>query len=179
MHDAFLDAGTRIVAISVDSVGQHAAMVEKLDLPFPMLSDPDRSLAITPFGVADPKDERFIAVPAVVLVGTDGEEAWRFVSRDYADRLPEELVLEQAKALGLEPATQRAPRPGIPDPGARAFPVEMLPYYFRGARFAALAIGLRHKDLSDELKNDTKAYVEEVDRYFGEIVALRRRLGGG
>lgn len=154
-------------------------MVEKLDLPFPMLSDPDRSVAITPLGIADPEDERRIARPAVVLVDTEGNEAWRFVSRDYADRLPEALVLDEARSLGLEPTTQRAPRQGTPEPGERAFPVEMLPYYFRGARFAALAIGLRYKDLSDELKNDTKAYVEEVDRYFAEIVALRRRLGSG
>jgi AhpC/TSA family len=179
LHDEFLAAGTRIVAISVDSVGQQAAMVEKLDLPFPMLSDPDRSIAITPFGVADPTDERRIATPAVVLVDTAGSEAWRFVSRDYADRLPEALVLERARALGLGPTTQRAPRPGTPEPGDRAFPVEMLPYYYRGARFAALAIGRRYKDLSEELKGDTKAFVEEVDRYFAEIVALRRRLGSG
>lgn len=167
------------MAITVDSVGQHAAMVEKLDLPFPMLSDPDRSLAIEPYGVADPKDERMIAVAALILVDPDGNEVWRFVSRDYADRLPETRVLEEAQRLGLETTTQRAPRQGGPEPGDRAFPVEALPYYFRGARFAALAIGLRHKDLSEDLKADTKAYVEEVDRYFAEVVALRRRLGSG
>ena len=152
-------------------------MVEKLDLPFPLLSDPDRTGAIDPLGVADPKDQREIALASMVLVAPGGDEAWRFISRDYADRLPEEQVLEQAKKLGLEPTTQRAPRPGTPEPGERAYPVEMLPYYFRGARFAAQAIGMRYKDLSDELKADTKAYVDEVDRYFAEVVALRRRLG--
>lgn len=154
-------------------------MVEKLDLPYPMLSDPDRSMAIEPFGVSDPKDERMIAKPALVLVDHDGDEVWRFVSRDYADRPSEAVVLEEAQRLGLQPTTQRAPRPGTPAPGERAFPVEALPYYFRGARFAALAIGLRHKDVSEALKSDTKAYVEEVDRYFAEIVALRRRLRSG
>ena len=152
-------------------------MVEKLDLPFPLLSDPDRSGAIEPLGVADPKDERKIALASLVLVDAGGNEAWRFISRDYADRMPENDVLEHARKLGLGPTTQRAPVPGTPEPGDRAYPVDMLPYYFRGARFAALAIGRRYKDLSDELKADTKAYVEETDRYFAEIVALRRRLG--
>ena len=149
-------------------------MVEKLDLPFPLLADPDRTGAITPLGVADPKDQRKIALPAVILVDPEGEEAFRFVSRDYADRLPEDTVLEAVHKLGLGPTTQAVPKPGTPEPGEKAYPLDMLPYYFRGARFAVQAFGLRHKDLSEELKEDSKAYVEETDRYFAAIVALRR-----
>lgn len=148
-------------------------MVEKLGLPFPFLSDPDRRLAIEPFEVADPKDERRLARPAMILLTPDGEEAWRFVSRDFADRLPEQEVLERARSLGLEPTRQDRPLRGEPAPGPRALSLDYLPGYYRGARFAALAMGLRHAQHSESIKNDSKAYVEEMDRY---TEAVRRLL---
>jgi hypothetical protein len=175
-HDEFLEAGTRITAVSVDSVGQQAAILDMLDLPFPLLTDPDRSSAIEPFGVADPRDPREIAVPAMILVDTDGNETFRFVSRDYADRIPEDEVLEKVRALGLGPTTQAAPSPGTPQPGERAMPLDGLPYYLRGARFAVAAFGFRHKDLDESLKEDSKAYVEEMERYLEAVQALRKRL---
>ncbi len=177
-HGEFLEAGARVVAISVDSVGQQAAIVDNLDLPFPLLSDPDRSRAIEPFGLSDSKDPRTIARPALILVDTGGNEAFRFVSRDAADRLPEDDVLEQVRDLGLGPTSQSSPTPGTPQPGESAMPLRGLPYYLRGARFAAQTLGLRHKDISEEFKEDAKAYVEELDRYFAAVVALRRRLAG-
>lgn len=148
-------------------------MIDKLRLPFPHLSDPDRRLAVEPFDVADPKDERRLARPAMILVTPEGEEAWRFVSRDFADRLPEQEVLERARTLGLEPTRQDPPRPGEPTPGPRALSVDFLPGYFRGARFAALAMGLRHAHHDESIKDDSKAYVEEMDRY---TAAVRRLL---
>ena len=89
LHRRFLEAGVRLYALSIDSPERNSAMVEKLSLPFPYLSDPDRTRAITPFGVADPKDERLISRPAVVIVTPAGEEGFRFVSRDFADRMAE------------------------------------------------------------------------------------------
>ena len=153
-------------------------MVEKLDLPFPLLSDSDRSLAITPLGAADPKDERNLARPAMILVDPAGEERFRFVSRDFADRLPEDDALAAVTTLGLPPTTQPAPTPGTPEPGPRAMPLDGLPYYLRGARFAALAMGLRHGHHDDSIKDDSKAYVAEMDRYMDAVQALRKRLAG-
>ena len=176
MYDQFLAVGTRIAAISIDSPEQQAAMVEKLDLPFPMLSDPDRSLAIEPFDVVDPKDHRNLSRPALVLLTPTGEEAFRFVSRDFADRLPEADVLEHARQLGLGEVTQSAIEVGPAEASPGAMPLEGLPYYLRGARFAALAMGLRHKDLGDAIKEDSKAYVAEMDRYFEAVQELRARL---
>jgi hypothetical protein len=140
-----------------------------------LLADPDRSAAIEPLGLADPRDPREIALPAMILVDADGEEAFRFVSRDYADRLPEDDVLEKVRQLGLGPTTQAAPSPGAPQPGERAMALDGLPYYLRGARFAVAAFGFRHKDLDDALKEDSKAYVEEMDRYLEAVQALRKR----
>lgn len=144
-------------------------MIQKLRLPFPLLSDPDRTAVIEPYGLADPKDPRSLALPAMVLIGPDGEERWRFVSRDFADRLPEDEVLEQASTLGLASTTQPPPTLGALRPGPRAMPIEDLHPYFRGARFAALAMGLRHGHYDDSIKNDSKAYVAEMDRYMEAV----------
>ncbi len=168
----------RIYGISIDSPGRNAAMIEKLTLPFPLLSDPDRSQAISPFGVADPDDERRLARPSLVLLAPGGDERWRFVSRDFADRLPEDEVLDQARALGLGAVEQEPPHPGTPEPGPRAMPLDGLPFYLRGARFAALAMGRRHGHLDESIKDDSKAYVAEMDRYIEAVQELRARLGG-
>lgn len=164
----------RIVGVDIDSPAQHSAMIEKLDLPFPLLSDPDRRSVIEPWGLADPKDPRELARPAMVLVDTGGEERFRFVSRDFADRLPEDDVLEAIRALGAEPVTQPPPEPGAAEPGPNAMPLDGLPYYLRGARFAALAMGLRHGHHDESIKDDSKAYVEEMDRFFRVVNELRR-----
>jgi hypothetical protein len=112
------------------------------------------------------------------VVDSAGNERFRFVSRDYADRLPEDDVLEVVQGLGLGPTTQSAPTPGTPEPGERAMPLDGLPFYLRGARFAVQALGLRHKDLGEEFKEDAKAYVAEMDRYLEAVRALRKRVGG-
>ena len=159
----------RIVAIDVDSPGQHAAMIEKLEIPFPYLSDPDRSVAIEPYDVVDHKDARNLARPAMILVDTDGQERFRFVSRDFADRYPEDKVLEVAADLGLDPAAAEPMNVGTSEPGPSTMPFEGLWYYLRGARFAALAMGLRHKDLGESIKEDSKAYVETKARMHQHI----------
>lgn len=157
-------------------MGQQAAIVDGYDLPFPLLSDPDRSLAIEPLGMRDDVDQRELALPGMILVDPDGNEAFRFMSRDYADRLPEDDVLETVRALDIGPTNQAPPTPGTPEPGERAMPLDGLPYYLRGARFAIAAFGYRHKDLDEGLKADSKAYVEQMDRYLEYVRALRKRL---
>lgn len=164
--------------MSVDSPQRNSAMVEKLSLPFPILSDPDRSAMIEPLGVADPNDDRQISRPAMILFDPDGRERWRFVSRDYADRLPEDYPLAEARALGLEPTAQEAPDTVDPEPGSRAMPLDGLPFYLRGARFAALAMGRRHGHLDDEIKEDSKAYVAEMDLMLEAVKELRSRKRG-
>lgn len=150
-------------------------MIEKLSLPFPLMSDPDRSLIIDPLGVADPNDRRSISRPAMILIAPSGDEYWRYVSRDFADRLQNDFVLEQVRSMGLPPTTQSLPETGTAVPGPTAMPKEGLTFYLKGARFAALTMGLRHKDLSEEIKNDSKAYVAEMDMMLEAIAELKRR----
>lgn len=163
------------MAIDIDSPGQHAAMIEKLSLPFSMLSDPDRSAAISPYELADLKDRRNLARPALVLIDPEGEEVWRWISRDFADRLPETEVLAEAQRLGLAPITQPPPATGSPEPGENAFPFEGLMYYFRGAKFASQAMGSRHRHHDPEIGDDATAYVAEMDRFMDTVRRLKQR----
>lgn len=160
-----------MVGIVVDTPGQNAAMVEKLDLPFPILSDPDRDLAIRPYELADDKDPRNIAIPAVVLIRPDGEEAMRIVSRDFADRPTEDDVVTAVKMLRLPAAEQEPPRLGLLEPGPRALAVDGLVPYFRAAKFALIALGLRRPDV----KEDADAFIAQLDRHGEAIVDLYRR----
>ncbi len=160
--------------ISVDSPGQNSAMIEKLGLGFPILSDPDRSRAISPFGLADEADPREIALPAVVVLGPGGEEAFRFVSRDFADRVPEEVLLDRLRRLEHPPTSQEPPELGPLQPGPKAMPFESLFPYLRGARFAVVAMSRRH----GAIKEDAAAYIEQMDRYIESVQELHRAKAG-
>ena len=77
-HQQFLEAGVRTFGISIDAPELNAAMVAKLSLPFPILSDPDRSQAISPFGVADEKDQRLYRPPCSRSRDSTDKEVFRF-----------------------------------------------------------------------------------------------------
>jgi hypothetical protein len=176
-HQEFLAAGLRLYAISVDSPARNSAMVEKLSLPFPYLSDPDRSKAIIPYGVADEKDDRMISRPALIVVTPDLEEAFRFVSKDFAERMPEAEVVAAVQRLNLGPTTQDNPVVGKAEAGPRSLSLPELRIYLRGARFAALAMGLRHGHHAEEIKDDSKAYVAEMDRFTEALDWLNEQQG--
>ncbi len=178
-YGELLTAGTRVVAIDVDSPGQHAAMIQKLDLPFPFLSDPDRTGAIDAYGLANPDDGRNLAYPAIVIVGPDGAEEWRWVSRDYADRIPEDDVVAAATSLGLGPVEAEVVTPGVPEPGPAAMGRLDLVPYFRGAKFAAIAMYQRLRaipEAKESAKAESIAFGEEMDRYIDALKDLHRRL---
>ncbi len=158
-----------MAAIDVDSPGQHAAMVEKLNLPFPMLSDPDRTLAVEPYDLVNLDDPRGLAIPATVLIGPNGEELLRIVSRDYADRCPEDDALGVLRDLALPPVEQQAPSRGKPEPGPRAMPFGDLRTYFRGAKFGAMAMGLRSGDT-----DEADRFGVLMDRYSNDITTMYR-----
>lgn len=171
-YEELLDAGVRLVAISVDSVGQNAAMVEKLDLPFPFLSDPNRALAIGPLGLRDERDPREIAIPAIVLLDQEGDEVWRWTARDYADRIDEDAVVAAAHSLDLDRVEPEPIAGGTPEPGPRAVKMDTLHVYFRGARFAVVAMRRRH----ESMREDGMAFIEEMDRYLEALKRRRERL---
>jgi hypothetical protein len=82
-------------------------MAEKLLLPFPILSDPE-GIAIGRFDVWDPRER--IARPSVIVLGGAGEERYRYVGEDYADRgvdLQLSAILEEVSGDGEAGAESR------------------------------------------------------------------------
>lgn len=174
-HDEFLARGARVYGLSADTAPMNTAIVEKLALPFPVLSDPDRAEAITPLGFADEKDPRQISRPGTVIIDPDGEIAFSVTGRDYADRPDEDDLLEALERLSLPATTQDPPELGESQPGEKAMAYEGLPHYFRGAKFAVLAVRGRYRALSEELADDTKRYVQLVERYLEALPAVEER----
>jgi peroxiredoxin len=73
-----------LAGISVDPIENNGAMIDKLLLPFPLLSDREGRV-IKEWGVWT-DSEGGIAKPSIFAVRKDGSVAWRYVGNDYADR---------------------------------------------------------------------------------------------
>jgi peroxiredoxin len=84
MWDRFEAAGVSVAGVVVDSVEQNRAMVDKLLLPFPILSDPE-SKVIREWGVLNGA-EHDVAKPAIFGVRRDGTIGYEYIGVDYADR---------------------------------------------------------------------------------------------
>lgn len=166
-----MQAGGRIAVISVDSPGQNAAMIDKLQLPFPLLSDPDRTGAIEPFGVSDSKDPRELARPSLFVVTPESEVAFRETSRDFADRASEDAAIAALAGLGLPATVAEDVELGPIEPGPRAMPLHAMEPYFRGARFAVTAMKMRHADVAE----DAAVYIAQMDRYIELVKELRSK----
>ena len=112
---------------------------------------------------------RELAIPTAIVLAPGGEEMYRRLSSDYADRPTEDELVQAAMQMGLGPVTQEAPRSGVLEPGPFAVDVTTLPTYLRGAKFAARAMSMRFP----EAKESSKAYGAQMDRY---IEALKTHL---
>jgi peroxiredoxin len=92
--ESFERAGLRVAAICVDTVEQNRAMVDKLLLPFPVLSDADAAV-IEPWGVLNAA-EKGIAKPALFLVLPDRSIAFEHIGLDFTDRPTDEELFAAA-----------------------------------------------------------------------------------
>lgn len=138
-------------------------MVEKLGLPFPLLSDPDGEGAIKPYGVWDP-DNPF-ARTAVVIVAPDRRVAFREVGEDFADRMGDDEIVAVLEGLRLPAARPEPPQPGRPVPGPRAVDLAWLPAYMRGGRGAVRVLAGRVPGAQPEAEAMTKVY----DRFIAAL----------
>jgi peroxiredoxin len=82
----------KLVAISADDASDSRALRERLGLNFPLLSDPDVTVA-TAYGVAMKRQD--IAIPAIFLVMPNREVFWKYVGENPSDRPAEDVVFEQ------------------------------------------------------------------------------------
>jgi len=110
--DSFERAGLRVAAICVDTVEQNRAMVDKLLLPFPILSDPDATV-IERWGVLNTA-EKGIAKPALFLVLPDRSVTFRYVGEDFTDRpADDELFTTPQSRLREDPDAGAAVGRGV------------------------------------------------------------------
>jgi peroxiredoxin len=93
--DKFHSRGASVIAVSVDSPSDSAALAAERRLAFPLLSDRGLS-TIRAYGVEDA--ENGIAWPAIFIVGRDGRITWRSLSETYKVRAKSEEILRALNA---------------------------------------------------------------------------------
>ena len=169
--------GAKVYGLSADTPGQNSAVMEKLALPFAVLSDEAKDQAVRPLGFDDENDPRQISRPGVVIISPEGEIVHRFVGRDYADRPDEDDLLEELAKLGLDAVEQPVDQAGPAQPSEKAMPGEGLKFYFSGAKFATLALRSRHRELGKEFADDAKRYVQMTERYIEAMTSVEERKG--
>ena len=172
----YLRRGATIAAVVIDTPGQNAAMVEKLALPFPILSDPDGTGACKPYEVWDEKGK--MALPALLVIAPDGRETYRYTGVDFMDRPDDGDVLSALDELRSQPIdapNQTAPHLP-PAPGPRALPLADLAVYMRGVRFAMQAMATRARDPWD--KQEAERSSRMAERFVAAQGATRRVTSG-
>ncbi len=160
-YDAYTERGATIAGIVIDAPEQNAAMVEKLALPFPILSDPDGERAIKPCEVWD--DAGRMATPAIIVLAPDGREVYRYAGVDFMDRPNDDKILDALSSLGLPPTETPAGTIAHldPRPGSRATKLDNLAVYMRGVRFASKALADRARDPFDKAEAERTSKMAE------------------
>jgi len=90
------EAGSEVVAVSVDPIEDAAKVAARLELDFPVLSDSGRE-AIAAYGVVHAGGGiggTDIARPATFLIGPDGTVLWRDLTDNWRVRVRPERILE-------------------------------------------------------------------------------------
>ena len=89
-RDELQARGADVIAISVDDPETNAALVDRLDLSFPVLSDAELA-TVRSFGVEDVPND--ISKPAAFLVDADGTILFSKVGESATDRADLDQVL--------------------------------------------------------------------------------------
>jgi hypothetical protein len=160
----------------VEPPSRNAAMTEKLDLPFPLLSDPKGEL-IKRVGLWS--EEEGVSKPAVVLLDKSGTARYLYSGgTDFSDRPTKESLLEvldrvsiDGEVGGGEPeiwvSTEEAENETV-RPDKPAMTLEQLRPYYLGAYYATIAMQKKLKDSSPEGKASYKkvsAYQKLINDY--------------
>jgi hypothetical protein len=180
----------KLAAISVDPPSRNAAMVEKLDLPFPLLSDPKGEL-IKHLGLWN--EEEGVSEPAIVALDRSGTVRYLYSGgTDFADRPQEETLLyildrvgsegeeygggEPEVRISAEEAENETVRPDKP-----AMTLEQLRPYYQGVYFATVstqkklaAEGLEGGNFAEKIDG----YQKMVEEYNAAIQETAEAKGG-
>ncbi len=177
----------RIAGVSVDPPEHNESMVEKLSLPFPLLSDPRGDFARR-CGLWN--DDESVAVPAIVVVESGGVIRYLYAGNDFADRPSDDEVFGaldgitkanngerngeiefRVTAEEATSSTVRAERP--------AMTLEQLVPYYRGTFFTTVALKKRFGELKDRAAfKEVDGYQRMVKEYSGAINETREMKQG-
>jgi hypothetical protein len=163
-----------VAGISVDPPENNRAMVEKLALPFSLLSDPEGELARR-CGVWN--EDEGVTEPTIIVLDPAGKVRYAYKGgRDFSDRPAEDAVisaLDEARDVsagaGGEPeirvtageAAERTVRPDRPP-----MPLESLKPYYTGAYFTSVALKKRVGHLGENAAgHKIDEYRELTERY--------------
>jgi peroxiredoxin len=190
-YEQFEERGVTIAGISIDPPSRNAAMVENLDLPFHLLSDP-RGELIKHCNLWN--DEEVASEPAIVALDKSGRVQYLYSGgTDFADRPQEESLLfildrvgaesdedyggdEPEIQISAEEAENETVRPDKP-----TLTLEQLKPYYRGVYFATVSM---NKKLVDEgLQGESIArrvndYQGLVSEYNAAIEETLKAKGG-
>ena len=158
----------------MDPPDHNKAMVQKLDLPFPLLSDP-RGDVIKSLGLWN--EEEGVSEPAIVVL--DRSDTIRRLysgGRDFSDRPPEDALFKVLDEVGTEGepekdepeirvSAEEAERETV-RPDKPALTLEELGPYYLGTHFAAVAM---EKKLKGEAKEKVEGYQDLVNDYNAAI----------
>lgn len=139
-------AGAEVIAISVDDDDRQAGMYARWPTPdVSYVSDPDGQTYLRPLGLFDPEERGGIGLPGMLVYDPAGNEVYREVGRDFADRTADAELFQALEGLGLDPIEPPAGGPvaAVPAGLDGYFRTDWLVPYFRGNRFAAIAISRR------------------------------------
>lgn len=150
MSDRIHAAGGEVISVSVDSRERQAAMFRRWPTPHVWYeSDPGGERILQPLELFDPDERGGIALPSLLVVDPDGREVFGYRGGDFADRRHDDDVVGALEALDLGPIDPPAGGPDDPSVDVdqpKAFTPAILGPYFRGNRFAAIAIQRRVDD---------------------------------
>ena len=164
----------------MDPPEHNKAMVEKLTLPFPLLSDTKGDLAKR-CDLWNGKEG--VAIPAIVIVDRRSVVRYLYAGHDFADRPGDEEVFGALDRLS-EAGTARSSAGGSVEIRATAeeaetstvrpdrppMPLEQLTPYYRGVFFATVALKRRF----GEMRN--RDAFREVDRYQRMVKEYRAKI---
>jgi hypothetical protein len=164
----------------VDPPEHNKAMVEKLTLPFPLLSDPKGDLAKR-CDLWNGKEG--VAIPAIVIVDRRGVVRYLYAGHDFADRPGDEEVFGALDRLS-EAGTARSSAGGSVElrataeeaetstvhPDRAPMPLEQLTPYYGGVFFATIALKRRFGEMRD------RDAFREVDRYQRMVKEYRAKI---
>lgn len=96
-YEAIRGLGAEVLAVSTDDLRGAEQAVERLDVGFPILFDPDAEV-VRRYGVYDLLRDR-LATPSVFIIDKGGNVRWKYIGRNYRDRPSNRQIIAQLEAL--------------------------------------------------------------------------------